>query len=343
MSDTLTSTSTSNMTSYLTKFWQFFKKVWLFLANAIGSLVLLLIILAFLGSSLSENATNLPTISKKVIRPGGNEVVAVVNLSGPILESGQTTDPLGFSSTMIAVDRVKELLTALEDDGAVKAVVLRINSPGGAVVASDELYRVVKQLNSVKPVVVSMGDMAASGGYYIAAPSSEIIANPATITGSIGVIAQFPQLSGLYEKLGVEMRTFKSGEFKDIGAVDREMTQAEAEILDSIVTDSYDQFVQAVTTGRNLPEEEVRRLADGRIYSGRQAQANGLIDQLGNLDTAIQSAERLASVDGAEVIEYSNQSFFESLLQSVSIRSPLAQLNQALPSTSFRLYYLLDL
>ncbi|HEX7018173.1 MAG TPA: signal peptide peptidase SppA, partial [Patescibacteria group bacterium] len=278
---------------------------WLFIANSIGSLVLIGIILVF-AFGLFSSSTTTPNISQKVIEEGGLDKVAIVNLSGPIVESAGSSDPLALSPEIVASRRVLPLLDHLAEDDSVKVVMLRINSPGGAVVPSDEIYRKVLELREKKPVVASMGDTAASGGYYIAAGANKIIANPATITGSIGVIAQFPEVSGLFNKLGVEMRTFKTGEFKDIGSVTREVTAAEDEIITNMINEMYSLFVQAIVDGRQMDEAKVRELADGRIYTGLQAKENGLIDELGNYDYSIEYASSLAGIDNPTVVEYSD-------------------------------------
>ena len=191
-------------------------------------------------------------------------------------------------------------------------------------------------------MVASLADLAASGGYYLAAGADQIVANPATITGSIGVISQFPELSGLYDKLGISVRTFKSGQFKDIGNVDRSMTDAEIRIVESIINDSYDQFIRAVVDGRGMDENKVRQLADGRIFSGKQAQALGLVDELGNLDKAIDLAQNLSHIDGAQVVKFSDEGFWESFLSSrFGQQLPLAQLlSTTIPNQQFGVYYL---
>jgi protease-4 len=181
---------------------------------------------------------------------------------------------------------------------------LRIDSPGGGVGPSQEIYDEVKAVDLVKPVVVSMGSVAASGGYYIAVPAREIIANPGTIIGSIGVIMEFTNFQELLEKIGLNSVIVKSGQYKDIGSPTREMTAAEREILQDLIDDVHSQFVSSVADGRNMDEEAVRAIADGRIFSGRMAMGMGLVDGMGNLEVAIRRAAELGGVDGEPNVVY---------------------------------------
>ena len=214
-------------------------------------------------------------------RLGGGDVdvglgptVAVVDLTGVIRD---------------AVDLCDTLASLRKDSHAV-AVVLRIDSPGGGVAPSQEIAEEVARLREAKPVVASLGNVAASGGYYVAAATSLIVADPGTLTGSIGVIMEFRQLGGLADKLGVSEEIVKSGPFKDIGQPLRPMTAPERSLLQGMVDDVYRQFVDAVAQGRGLDPARVRELADGRLYSGAQAKAVGLVDELGGLTSAIRIA-----------------------------------------------------
>jgi len=191
---------------------------------------------------------------------------------------------------------INERIIRFKEDASIKAVVLRIDSPGGGVGPSQEIYEEIKKLAVVKPVIVSMGSVAASGGYYIAAPAVKILANPGTITGSIGVIMEFTNVKELLDKIGLSNQVVKSGPHKDIGSPIRAMTDADRKILQSMIDDVYLQFITAVAEGRKLDLETVRHLADGRIYSGRQALEAGLVDQLGNLQDAIDVAGKLAGI-----------------------------------------------
>ncbi|PKM82292.1 MAG: signal peptide peptidase SppA, partial [Firmicutes bacterium HGW-Firmicutes-13] len=187
--------------------------------------------------------------------------------------------------------------------------------PGGSAAASQEINSEIKKLREEgKVVVVSMADVAASGGYYIAAAADKILANPGTTTGSIGVIMQVTNLEELYEKIGMEIETIKSGEQKDIGNPARPMTEEERSILQSISNDIYDQFVDAVAEGRNLSRERVLELADGRIFTGRQAFELDLIDELGDLYDAVEKAAELAGLDQIVIKEYGKLSFWDVFL-----------------------------
>ena len=252
---------------------------------------------------------------------GGKEKVAVIPLSGTIAGVSQqgllTTS--GISSSL-----VRGYLKKAESDDKVKAVVLRIDSPGGSAAASQEIASEIRRFkeDTGKPVVVSMGDMAASGGYYISVYADKIVASPSTLTGSIGVISQFIYIQGLLEKLGLEMETIKAGEHKDMGT--RPLTDEERQIMQDITDDLYEQFVAAVAEGRELPVADVEVLATGQLYSGNQALDLGLVDELGGLDRAIELAAGMAGIAAPEVEEYGlPSSLLESLLGGLTQFSPL--------------------
>ncbi|GAB4235765.1 MAG: signal peptide peptidase SppA [Deltaproteobacteria bacterium] len=210
------------------------------------------------------------------------EKVAVVPISGLI------SDP----------EPAIEQLKKFGKDDSVKAIVLRIDSPGGGVGPSQEIHEEVKKVRAKKPVVASMGALAASGGYYVACAAQRVYANPGTMTGSIGVIMPFMNVKDLVEKIGVKGMTVKSGVFKDIGSPLRDMTPQERELLQGVVDNVHLQFVDAVASGRNLNREDVLRIADGRIFTGEQAKALGLVDVLGNLEDAIADAGKLGKISG---------------------------------------------
>jgi len=184
-----------------------------------------------------------------------------------------------------------------ENDG-IKAIVVHINSPGGGTAISQEILDAVKRARDLKPVVASMASVAASGGYYIACGADRIMANPGTLTGSIGVIMQYHTAGDLLDKIGVGTETVKSGELKDVGTYHREMTKKEELMLRAVVMDSYEQFIGAVADGRGMDREEIYPLADGSIYTGLQAQNLGLVDTLGGLVEAVQLAADLAEMEG---------------------------------------------
>lgn len=297
---------------------RFFVKVWLSIAQVLGSFIIVSVItiiaLVLVVGKSPERSTNTEIVEKTLIQGSGDHKIVVLPLNGEIVSQDTDSSGFGLSSGLISTDTVLPVFEQLKQDASVKAVVLHINSPGGAVVATDELYRSAKELSDVKPVIAVFRDVAASGGYYLAMASDRIIANPATITGSIGVITQTTQLEGLYEKIGVEINTFKSGEYKDIGSPNRPMTSAEQAIIQSVISDSYEQFVQAVANGRNWSVEKTRAVADGRIVSGKQALDLGLVDELGNLQTGIETARTLSGVSDASVVEYSLGGWLESVL-----------------------------
>lgn len=183
---------------------------------------------------------------------------------------------------------------------SVSAIVLHINSPGGGIAPSQEIYNEIVRVREEegKVVVTSMSSVAASGGYYIACATDIIMANPGTITGSIGVILSYPTAGELFEKAGIKYETIKSGELKDVGSLDRNMTANERKMLSAMVMDSYEQFIEAIVAGRDMEKEDVYKLADGSIYSGRQAYNNGLIDTLGGFEDAVRLAADLAGITG---------------------------------------------
>jgi len=200
---------------------------------------------------------------------------------------------------------IEDLQQYLADDG-VKAIILRVDSPGGGVGPAQEIYREIMRIRSTsqKKVVTSMGSVAASGGYYIACASDRIVANPGTITGSIGVIMQFSNLEELLKKIGVKGVVLKSGEHKDIGSPFREMTPEEKRIMQEVLDNVHQQFIQAVADGRKLERAKVAQIADGRILTGEQAKNLGLVDQLGNLQDTIDIAAKMAGIEGKPNILY---------------------------------------
>lgn len=212
---------------------------------------------------------------------GRDGLVAVIEVKGPIFE-------------------VDDLLLEIQDrrrDDRVKAIVVRVDSPGGGVGASQEVFRELQKTREAgKLVVASMGGVAASGGYYVACAADHIMANPGTITGSIGVIAEFPNIEGLMEKMGVSFRTLKTGAYKDAGSSWREMSEEEQAVLEELLFDAFAQFTEHIAESRNLDLETVQALADGRVYTGRQAIAHGLVDEEGTILDAIAYAGRMSGI-----------------------------------------------
>jgi len=241
---------------------------------------------------------------------GSLNKVAIISLTGTISATGSSL----FFGAGINPDQVREQLQRAEADAAVKAIVIRVESPGGTVAACQEI---VNEMDKVtKPIVISMGETAASGGYYISAKADKIIALPGTLTGSIGVISQIPNIKGLYDKLGIKVETFKGGKYKDMYGGMRELTPEEKAIMQELTNLYYDQFVKVVAEGRKLDEGKVRELATGQLYTGTQAKAFGLVDELGGLQTAIDSAAELAGIKspGIEYYRPRTPSILESLL-----------------------------
>lgn len=217
-----------------------------------------------------------------------NEKIGVIPIYGTISQSLKITSQL----------------VKFRKDKRIKAIILRIDSPGGSIGPTQEIYREIQRTIRTKKVIASMGSVAASGGYYIAAATNKIVAAPGTITGSIGVIMQFIRIEELLDKIGVDLEILKSGEFKDIGSPDRKMTERDREVLNALIADIQKQFVEAVANGRNLSVEEVREIADGRVFSGAQAKELGLVDTLGNFQDAVEIAKDMAGIKGNVTLVY---------------------------------------
>jgi len=237
--------------------------------------------------------------------------VAVVNVFGAIAAASGEGGLLGGGQSAESI--IEQLRRATEDE-QVAAIVLRINSPGGSAAASQEIYEQVVRSARSKPVYASLADVAASGGYYIAAGADQIYANPASITGSIGVIFMQADLSGLLGRLGVKTAVIKSGKFKDMGSFARSLSPEERALVQGLINDTYEQFLEAVAKGRKLPVARVRQLADGRIYSGRQALKVKLVDKIGGLQDTVEAVAREAGIKGEpEVTVYGGRTLFERL------------------------------
>lgn len=253
--------------------------------------------------------------------PGGAKV-AVVEVEGVIgADSGRGLD----------ADGIIRVLGEYRDDPAVRAVVLRINSPGGVVAPTQEIFNAVRRLREAKkPVVASLGSVAASGGYYVAVAADRIYASPGTLTGSIGVVMQLANLEGLLKKVGVEYVVVKAGAYKDVGNIARPMTPEERRILQALLDDVYDQFVTAVAEGRGLDPQVVRGFAEGRIYSGRQAQGLKMVDEMGGLEEAIEAAAKMAGLPAKPRVIYPRRRF--SLRGLLSNEMGLGPVSRVLPS-----------
>ncbi len=237
-------------------------------------------------------------------------VIAILVIStGPregeydLTGSGAKVAVVSLTGTIISSRSIVSTLQTLADNSSVKAIVLRVDSPGGGVAASQEIFEEVKSIrDSVKPIVVSMGSMAASGGYYVSCGATRIVANPGTITGSIGVIAMFPNYAKLMDKLGLEMDVIKSGKYKDSGSPFRKMTEADKKYFQGVVENSYGQFLDVVAEERKLPIDKLKKFADGRVFTGEQALKLGLVDTLGSFEDAISIAAKLGGIKGKPVV-----------------------------------------
>ncbi len=216
---------------------------------------------------------------------------------------------------------IKQVRQARDDDD-VKAVVLRVDSPGGTVSGSDRIWREVELLAREKTVVASMGGVAASGGYYVSAPAHAIVAEPTTWTGSIGVIAEFPQLYELLDKIGVDFETIATGAWKDSGSMFRPMTESERERWRDVIDQAYQRFVRVVASGRKLPLSEVIEAANGKVYTADEAQQLGLITRIGYLDDAIAEARARASIPDSRVIRYAKPIDIRDFLVGLTAPKP---------------------
>ncbi|MCC7460448.1 MAG: signal peptide peptidase SppA [Proteobacteria bacterium] len=253
--------------------------------KAVFMLVIIIFIMGLIGLIFGERQKN------------GN--IAVVEIKGPIEETAEV------------IKDIKDY----RDASHVKAIILRVDSPGGAVGSSQEVYDEVIKTKAVKPVIVSFGNVAASGGYYVAASASKIVSNPGTITGSIGVITQFFQVDEVLKKFNLKWEIIKSGPNKDIGSPLRSMTPEEKKLIQSMVSDVYDQFVTAVAEGRGLKKEDVVQFADGRIFSGKKAKELGLVDELGGIEKAIEVAVAEAKITDEPKVIYPSKEKYKFLEQ----------------------------
>lgn len=245
-----------------------------FTAIVIGILILVVVLIA-LSTGASLFLKEAPVVSA--------DKIALIKVDGLILDSRDVIDQLKKYSK----------------NSSVKAIVLRIDSPGGAVVPSQEIYEEIKKVRAKnQKVITSMGTVAASGGYYIASASDKIMANPGTLTGSIGVIMEFASFEQLLNKIGVKGEVVKSGPLKDVGDPMRTMTADEKAYLQKVINDVYDQFVSAVAEGRHMDKAKVLSLADGSVYTGRQAKDLGLVDELGDQEDAVRLAARMCNIKG---------------------------------------------
>jgi protease-4 len=247
--------------------------------------------------------------------------LALIRIEGIITDSRETTEEL------------KEYVK----NPSIKAIVLRIDSPGGAVAPSQEIYEEVRKAVAKKKVLVSMGSVAASGGYYIASPATRIIANPGTLTGSIGVIMEIPNIEGLMNKLGIKTEVVKSGKHKDIASIFRGIGKEEREILQGVLDNVHTQFIKAVAEGRKMLPSDVEKISDGRVFTGEQALKAGLIDELGNLEDTVQVAAKLSGIRGEPVVVSKKERF--SLIDLIREGVP-EELKDIIPAVKLKYLYI---
>ena len=279
---------------------------------AILALLALIAVIAIVDIGLKIEKKSKSEI--KMALPEFGPGVGIVRVEGAIEMSG----PSGAFGMPSGAEAVIKRLGELEKDSSIKAVVLRINSPGGTVAATQEIYEKLWKLRKKNIILVaSMGDVAASGGYYIASACNFIVANYGTITGSIGVITYSPNLKRLFEKFGIEMNVIKSGKYKDILASHRDMTPEERSMLQEMIDLSYNKFVKDIALGRNMNQDDIRVIADGRVMNGETALKNKLIDQLGTFEDAIMKAKEMASLDPESPVYEQNDSPFQELFGSI--------------------------
>ena len=290
----------------------------LIVTMGVGLLVSLAANVALIGGKTGKGEVTVgqDRFSEVVLEGEGDDKIVIIPVKGFITFA----DTRSFLERESMGKQVEERLLAAQDDPSVKAVILDIDTPGGSITASDILYHRVKEIQAAgKIVVAGFGDLAASGGYYLACPADYIVAHPTTITGSIGVIIQSLNLEGLMSKIGIKDVTVKRGEEKDFLSPFREMTPEEREMLQGVVDEMYERFLSVVAEGRDFSRKEIDMIAGGRIFTGPQALANGLVDEIGYQDTAIEMARELADLEEATVIEYEKEySFFDLFRGRVS-------------------------
>lgn len=274
--------------------------------SLIGIIMVLCLFLVIESLFIVASGNFIPDFSPKPA-----DKVAVIYVEGEMV-TDRNPGP-GYASS----DSVMKELRDAQNDGNVKAIVLRINSPGGSPVAAQEIYGQILKTKQVKPIVVSMGDMATSAAYYISAPCNKILAAPDTWTGSIGVIWTLQNRTAYYQQEGIEFYVAKSGEYKDIGADWRGLNDEEKAYVNDLINETYNRFVDVVADARHMPREEVRGLSDGRVFTGVRAQELGLIDGIGDMYDAIEAAAQLGGISGTpKVVPFNTESLYYPLYAS---------------------------
>lgn len=298
---------------------------------------------------------NMLDTSQGTITPVGNEKfvqgdknsknkILLISVNGVILEQSEASP---FYNKKGILETIKDDLARAEEDSNIKGIVLSVNSPGGGITECDEIHHEIMKFKGKKqiPIVVSMQDLAASGGYYISAPAQKIFAQPTTLTGSIGVIMEFTNIEGLFTKIGLESVTIKSGKLKDIASPTRDMTKEENELLNKMVREMSQRFFKVVRDGRkNITDEQFKIISDARIFTSQQAKDIGLIDEIGYLDDAFNAARDLAGIKDAKLVKIKqNITFFDLLSETVENLNPQSKIDEQIKTlvpTSPRLMYI---
>ncbi len=296
------------------------KVTWIVLGLLVGLIVpavacSFILIGSFLGISLIAGSGSTSSV-------GFGDAIAIVHVDGVITSGDNSTGTFGAISGIVIDD-----LESAANDPTIKAIVIRVDSPGGTVTGATQIYEVIKQID--KPLVVSMASVAASGGYYISAPADFIFARADTLTGSIGVISTFINAKQLLDDIGVEAFVMASGPNKDFGSLWSDLTPEQEEIWQGIMDELFEDFVAAVAGGRGLAGEELMAVTDGRVFSGRQATRNGLVDEIGNLQDAIAKAAELGGVTGEpRIVEYTHSPRISDFLLGMSNRLQASQADE---------------
>ncbi|MCJ8346647.1 signal peptide peptidase SppA [bacterium] len=278
--------------------------------------------------------TSIPSIFGD--KDSGKDGIAIVKIYGPI----QTSSNSGMFSQQKGADAIVAKLKKIGKNKRVKAIVIRLNTPGGTVGASQEIHSEIMKLRKMgKKVVVSMADVCASGGVYIAVAGDRILANRGTVTGSVGVVFSVQNLKELMSKLGIKANTVTSGKFKDIGSMWRDMRQDEKDLLQGIVDSTFDQFLTAVAEGRNLTKDEVRKWADGRIFNGDKALEYKLVDELGTFEDAIKVAQKLAGLKEPHIVKEQVSPMEQFRVMFQGVLNPLGFLQSSMMTSSSPLLF----
>lgn len=305
----------------------------IFLILLIASIVILVVGFDKFSNFESSN------ISESTVSGSSENKIAVINIKGVVMSEPSSTN------SVVSARNIKKMIEKANQDSRVKAVIVDINSPGGGIVASDQIYQYFKKFS--RPIIsVYSGEVAASGGLYVSMGTDKIISQPETLTGSIGVIAETYDISQLLNEYGIKVNTIKSGKYKDIGSLTREMSEEERQIMQQIIDQSYGQFIQIIADNRKIDLDQVREFADGRIFTGRRAKELGLVDELGDFDDAVSLAKKMADISEARIVEYQPPFSLGSLFSLLNAKfgkvDPLAILNQEKNQINLGLYYLME-